>query len=93
MNEITEPLTDEELREAGASGAYINYYRTAMKIGKETNSTKHAEKVVREGVTYSGGGFHDSLWSDEPRWSGDNPYGADKRNKRILREAGVYPTQ
>jgi hypothetical protein len=83
-------LTEEQLRDAGASEAYISYYLAAKRLGISTNSTNHAEKVVEGDVSYGGGGFHDALWSAEPRWSGDNPYGADDTNKRILREAGVY---
>jgi hypothetical protein len=45
---------------------------------------------VRQGVSYSGGGFHDALWNAENRWSGDNPYGADSQNQKILREAEIY---
>lgn len=86
-------LTEEELRNAGASATYIAYYQAAQRLGIETNSTRHAEKVVRHEVTYSGGGFHDSLWEAEPRYphNTDNPYGADGQNEQILREAGVYP--
>jgi len=50
----TEALTEEQLRDAGASTAYISYYRTAKQMGESTASTVHAEKVVREGVTYPG---------------------------------------
>ena len=87
-----ETLTEDELREAGASATYIAYYQAAMRLGESTPSTNHAEKVVNRGVEYSGGGFHDALWNGEPRWSGDNPYGADGQNQRILQEAGVYPS-
>jgi hypothetical protein len=87
----TEALTEEQLRDAGASTAYISYYRTAKQMGESTASTVHAEKVVREGVTYPGGGFHEALWSDNTRRGGDNPFGADNRNSRILEQAGVYP--
>jgi len=88
-----ESLTETELRNAGASATYIAYYLTAQEMGVSTPSTNHAEKVVNRGVSYSGGGFHDALWNAEPRWSGDNPYGADSQNQRILREAGVYPDE
>lgn len=87
----TEALTEEELRDAGASAVFTAYYLTAQEMGIETNATRHAEKVVREGVTYSGGGFFDALWDADYRWSGDNPFGADDQNKKILHEAGVYP--
>jgi len=84
--------TADELRDAGASATYIAYYQTAKRMGISTASTRHAEKVVREGVFYSGGGFHDSLWDASPRFpnNSDNPYGADTQNHDILREAGVY---
>lgn len=87
-----ESLTEKELRNAGASATYIAYYQAAMRLGIETNSTKHAERVVREGVSYSGGAFHDALWNAEPRYpsNDENPYGADTTNHDILREAGVY---
>lgn len=85
-------LTEAELRNAGASATYIAYYKAAKRLGKSTPSTNHAEKVVNRGIEYSGGGFHDSLWNAEPRFSrGDNPYGADEKNSEILREAGVAP--
>lgn len=88
-------LTEEELRNAGASATYITYYLTAKRMGISTNSTNHAEKVVNRGVSYSGGGFHESLWSAEPRYpnNSENPYGADGTNKKILREAGVYRSE
>lgn len=84
-------LSADELRDAGASEAYIQYYTTAIANGYNTSSTAHAERVVTDGVN-SGGGFHDSLWNDEPRYPNNsrNPYGADATNKRILEEAGVY---
>ena len=86
-------LTEEDLRNAGASATYIAYYLAAKRMGISTNSTNHAEKVVKRGVEYGGGGFHDALWNAEHRWRGDNPYGADDTNKRILREAGVYKSE
>lgn len=87
-------LTAEELRNAGASGVYISYYKTAMEMGISTASTNHAEMVVEEGVEYVGGGFHESIWNDEPRYSrGPNPYGADGTNKRILEASGIYETE
>lgn len=86
-----EPLTEDELRDAGASATYIAYYQAAQRLGIETNSTRHAEKVVREGVSYSGGGFHEALWDADYRWEGSNPFGADSTNEKILREAGVHP--
>lgn len=83
--------TKAQLRDAGASRPYIAYYKQAKRMGKHTASTRHAEKVVFDGVEYSGGGFHDSLWNDEPRFpNGPNPYGADGTNKEILQAAGVY---
>ena len=87
-------LTEDELREAGASATYIAYYQAAMRMGESTPSTNHAEKVVNRGVEYSGGGFHDALWNAEPRYphNDENPYGADTTNHDILREAGVYPS-
>lgn len=86
-------LTEEELRNAGASDAYISYYLTARAMGKRTNSTNHAEAVVREGRSFSGGSFHEALWNAEPRFeNSDNPYGADSQNKKILQVAGVYPS-
>lgn len=88
----SEELTEEELRDAGASASYIAYYQQAKQMGIETASTRHAEKVVREGISYSGGGFHDALWEAEHRFDGSNPYGADGTNKKILLEAGVYVT-
>jgi hypothetical protein len=90
-----EELTEDQLRNAGASSAYIAYYLTAQEMGVETSSTRHAEKVVNEGVTYSGGGFHDALWDAEPRFphNDENPYGADTQNHDILREAGVYQSE
>jgi hypothetical protein len=87
----TEALTEEQLRDAGASVAYISYYLTAIERGVHTNSTDHAETVVNSNVSYSGGGFHESLWDDSPRWGGDNPFGADDRNSRLLAEAGIAP--
>lgn len=86
-------LTETELRNAGASATYIVYYQTAKRLGVETNSTRHAERVVRDEVSYSGGGFHEALWNAEHRWRGDNPYGADEQNKKILQEAGVYQSE
>mgnify|MGYP007039259438 FL=1 len=88
-------LTEDELREAGASATYIAYYQAAMRMGESTPSTNHAEKVVNRGVEYSGGGFHDALWNAEHRFGRNsaNPYGADGQNQRILREAGVYPSE
>ena len=85
-------LTEAELRNAGASATYIAYYKAAKRLGKSTPSTNHAEKVVNDGVEYSGGGFHDSLWDADPRYPNNdkNPYGADSENHDILREAGVY---
>lgn len=85
-------LTEEDLRNAGASATYIAYYLAAKRMGISTNSTNHAEKVVNGDVSYSGGGFHESLWSAEPRFPNNsaNPYGADGTNKEILQEAGVY---
>lgn len=91
MSETTQPLTEAELREAGASATYIAYYLTAVEMGERTNSMNHAEKVVNRGVEYTGGSFHDALWDAEPRFpKSDNPYGADGTNKQILQEAGVY---
>jgi hypothetical protein len=88
----TEALTEDELRDAGASATYIAYYLQAQEMGIETASTRHAEKVVKEGVRYPGGGFHEALWDASPRFAGaDNPYGADMQNAKILAEAGVYP--
>ncbi len=87
----SDELTEEQLRNAGASATYIAYYKAAKRLGESTASTNHAEKVVEDGVSYSGGGFHDALWDAEPRWSGENPYGADSQNQRILAKAGVYP--
>lgn len=88
-------LTEEELRTAGASATYITYYLTAKRMGISTSSTNHAEKVVNRDVSYSGGGFHDSLWSAEPRYpsNSDNPYGADGTNKKILQAAGIYTSE
>jgi hypothetical protein len=91
QNSNSDELSESELRDAGASAAYIAYYKTAKDMGVETNSTRHAEKVVRRDVSYSGGHFHEALWSADPRWSGSNPYGADTQNKEILQKAGVYP--
>lgn len=84
-------LTEDELRNAGASATYIAYYQAAQRLGESTPSTNHAERVVNEGVSYSGGGFHDALWEANTRFNGSNPYGADGKNSRILREAEVYP--
>lgn len=85
-------LSEDELRDAGASATYIAYYMKVKEMGESTPSTNHAEAVVREGRDYSGGGFHDSLWNNEPRYpNSDNPYGADGHNKIILRRAGVSP--
>jgi len=55
----------------------------------------HAEKVVNRDVSYSGGGFHESLWNADPRYpnNSDNPYGADGTNKEILQAAGVYKSE
>lgn len=87
-------LTEEELRDAGASETYITYYLTARAMGKRTNSTNHAEAVVREDRNYFGGGFHESLWNLEPRFpNSDNPYGADGTNQKILQAAGVYKSE
>ncbi len=84
-------VSESELRNAGASEKYIAYYKAAKRLGKSTASTTHAEKVVNRGIEYSGGGFHESLWNDEPRFSNaNNPYGADTSNTQILIEAGVY---
>jgi hypothetical protein len=81
-------LSESELRNAGASAQYIAYYKAAKRMGKSTASTNHAERVVNEGVEYSGGGFHDALWNGEPRFpNSKNPYGADSTNKKILAEA------
>ena len=91
MSESTQRLTEAQLRDAGASATYIAYYQAAKDLGVSTASTNHAEKVVRDGVEYSGGGFHDALWNAEPRFpNSDNRYGADGKNKTILQEAGVY---
>jgi|APHM01.1.fsa_nt_gi hypothetical protein len=89
----TDAVTAEELRDAGASAVYVAYYKAAQKRGESTASTRHAEKVVRRGIEYSGGGFHESVWSGEPRFphNSDNPYGADGQNSQILGEAGVEP--
>jgi hypothetical protein len=86
-------VTETNLRNAGASETYIAYYKAAQRLGISTASTNHAEKVVNRGVSYSGGGFHESLWNDEPRFGRDspNPYGADGTNSEILAEAGVAP--
>jgi len=85
-------LTEDELRNAGASATYIAYYQAAMNMGISTPSTRHAEMVVNRGIKYSGGGFHDALWDAEPRFPHNdiNPYGADTQNHDILRAAGVY---
>jgi hypothetical protein len=91
MEEDSTTLTESDLRDAGASASYIAYYLTAKDMGISTPSTNHAEKVVNRGIEYSGGSFHESLWNNEPRFShGDNPYGADTKNTKILTEAGVY---
>lgn len=91
MSEADEPLTETELRRAGASEKYIAYYLAAQAMGESTASTRHAEKVINRGINYSGGGFHESLWSDDPRWRhSDNPYGADSTNIAILQNAGIY---
>jgi|APHM01.1.fsa_nt_gi hypothetical protein len=89
----TDELTEEQLRNAGASATYVAYYKAAMDAGVSTASTNHAEHVVNQGVSYSGGGFHESLWDADPRYPnhGDNPYGADGQNKQILAEANVFP--
>lgn len=86
-------VTESELRDAGASATYIAYYLQAQEMGINTASTRHAEKVVNRDISYSGGGFHDSLWDADPRYphNSQNPYGADNTNKKILREAGVHP--
>lgn len=86
-------VTEADLRDAGASATYIAYYQAAERLGEETPSTRHAEKVVAGIVEYSGGGFHESLWNNERRFvlAKENPYGADGTNSRILAEAGVYP--
>lgn len=85
-------LSEDELRDAGASATFIAYYLQVKEMGETTPATNHAEKKVRDGVEYSGGGFFDSLWSAEPRFdNSDNPYGADGHNKIILRRAGVSP--
>lgn len=86
-------LTEDKLRNAGASATYIEYYQTAQALSISTNSTNHAEKVVDRGIEYGGGSFHESLWNAEHRWNGDNPYGADGTNQRILREAGIYKSE
>lgn len=86
-------LTEEELRDAGASATYIAYYMAAKRLGISTNSTNHAEKVVDRDSDMHGGGFHEALWNAEPRYSGDNPYGADSTNKNLLQEAGVYKSE
>ena len=91
MPEADEPLTETQLRRAGASVKYIAYYLAAQAMGASTASTRHAEKVIHRGVNYSGGGFHESLWDDDPRWpNSDNPYGADSTNIAILQNAGIY---
>jgi hypothetical protein len=87
----TEALTEDQLRNAGASSAYIAYYLTAQEMGVETSSTRHAERIVRQGVNYSGDAFHESLWNDDARWSGDNPYGASHLHQMMLNQAKVYP--
>jgi len=85
-------LTEEQLREAGASASYIAYYQAAARMGESTASTTHAEMTVNHGISAdSGGSFHKSLWHNEPRGNSSNPYGADSRNMRILTEAGVSP--
>jgi hypothetical protein len=86
-------VTEEDLRDAGASASYIAYYQAAQRLDEETASTRHAEKVVAGIVEYSGGGFHESLWNNERRFPSneENPYGADLTNGRILAEAGVHP--
>jgi len=82
----------DELKEAGASEQYVQYYLKAKEIGISTPSTNHAEKVVNKGVEYSGGGFHDSIWKDEPRFpNSDNPYGADEKNLKILKKGAIRP--
>lgn len=88
----TNDLTEEQLRDAGASATFITYYITAKDMGKETPATAHAERCIRRGEVYSGGGFFDALWDATHRYpNSDNPYGADEENRRILRAAGVYP--
>jgi hypothetical protein len=88
-----EQLTNEELRQAGASEQYIAYYYEAMRQGIETASTRHAKRVVRDGVEYSGGGFHDALWDATERFPRNdvNPYGADTTNSHLLADAGIDP--
>lgn len=86
-------LTEEELRDAGASATYIAYYMAAKRLGISTNSTNHAEKVVDRDSDMHGDGFHEALWNADHRYSGDNPYGADATNKKLLQEAGVYKSE
>jgi len=57
----TEALTEEQLRDAGASVAYISYYLTAVESDVHTNSTDHAERVVNSDVSYSGDGTKESV--------------------------------
>lgn len=91
-NSAEEQITEQDLREAGASASYIAYYQAAERMGESTPSTTHAKMTVNHGISAdSGGSFHKSLWHNEPRGNSSNPYGADSRNMRILTEAGVSP--
>jgi hypothetical protein len=86
-------VSNQALWDAGASDEYVAYYEAAHELGKETASTRHAEKVVAGIIEYGGGGFHEALWEGEPRFAANdsNPYGADMTNMLILAEAGVPP--
>lgn len=90
----TTELSESDLRDAGASETFIDYCKAAKDMGIETNATRHAERVVESGSFVSGGGFFDALWNAEPRYQhSDDPYGADGTNTKILREAGIYPSE
>jgi hypothetical protein len=81
----------KELRDAGASGAFVAYYKAGERLDTRTSQMKKAERITEGSAFASGGGFFDSIWNDDPRFqAGDNPYGADKQNGRLLEEAGLY---
>jgi len=85
-----------ELLEAGASRAFIRYYETAKMRNERTPAVNHVEKVATNLKELAenpatGGSFFEALWNDGQRGNSSNPYGADKKNSRILSEAGVDP--
>lgn len=93
---MSDQIDANDLLAAGASAPFIKYYLTAKAEGERTAAVCHIESDLRslEDVAENpgaGGGFFESLWLDEPRFPhGDNPYGADGTNQRLLEKAGVY---